>query len=372
MKSKFIAMACCAATLVSCSNTTLTISGEIENMPDSILYVSILDENFELSSIDTLKVENNKFFFKGYNAEQEECVILHTKDKIIGQLFVGNDNVEIKGDAQNPQDIDIEGSALTDTLISFLENIPEQENLASLAQQLRTVGNDIDRRNSIMEEINAARAEQMAYIKHFINGKSSSPIGPFIFINNMTIYSFEEADSMTATFLKAMPNHKYAIKLRAEFEKTRPLYEAQQRVAIGQMAPDFTLMDINGNVVSLSDTRGKIVLLDFWASWCKPCRQNNKTLVEAYDKFSDSFLEIVSVSIDDDQEKWKSAVAEDKLPGIQLIDNETDSIAKLYCIQSIPCCYLIDTDGKITSKDVGGKNIFADIEALAKKYKTDK
>ena len=333
--------------------------------------MSVLDEEFKLKDIDTAKITDDGFSFTGHYFEQEECVILHSKKAILGQLFVGNNNVHITGDINKPEDIKVEGSPLTDKMQQFLKEIPEQETLQRLSQQLQLAGNDIDRRTSIIEEIRSAREEQMAYIKHFVNSNITSPLAPFIMANNMTIFSFEEADTLITKFMEAMPNHKYTVALRSEIERVRPIHEASMRVQVGCIAPDFKLPNINGDTISLSDVRGKVVLLDFWASWCAPCRQNNQTLVEAHNKFSDTLLEIVSVSIDKEEDKWKEAVKEDKLPGIQLIDKE-GIVANTYCVQSIPCCYLIDSEGKISSRDVEGRNIFADIEKMLNNYKETK
>lgn len=371
MNKHCISLVLCAAIFAGCNKSELTITGKLDNLSDSTIYMSVLDEEFKLKDIDTAKITDDGFSFTGHYFEQEECVILHSKKAILGQLFVGNNNVHITGDINKPEDIKVEGSPLTDKMQQFLKEIPEQETLQRLSQQLQLAGNDIDRRTSIIEEIRSAREEQMAYIKHFVNSNITSPLAPFIMANNMTIFSFEEADTLITKFMEAMPNHKYTVALRSEIERVRPIHEASMRVQVGCIAPDFKLPNINGDTISLSDVRGKVVLLDFWASWCAPCRQNNQTLVEAHNKFSDTLLEIVSVSIDKEEDKWKEAVKEDKLPGIQLIDKE-GIVANTYCVQSIPCCYLIDSEGKISSRDVEGRNIFADIEKMLNNYKETK
>ena len=371
MKKVYGVLICCAAMLTCCGKKELTIVGNVDNIGDSLVFMSVLDETFNLQDIDTAKVTDDGFKFSGHDFSQEECVIIRTQKSLIGQIFVGNDNVVIEGDNSKPQEMVIKGSQLTDKLQNFIDNIPEQDNLRKLSIQLENVGNDIDRRSAIIEEINNAREEQKAYIKHFVNSNITSPIAPFVMAHNMTIFTFEEADTLTEKMLKALPTHKYTNTLRNSLEKQRPLHEAMMRVQPGRMAPDFKLPNINGDTITLSDSKGKIVLLDFWASWCKPCRQNNETLVEAYNKFSDLNLEIVSVSVDKDEAKWKEAVKEDKLPGVLLIDKE-GKVARTYCVETIPCCYLIDSEGKIQSKDVGGRNIFADIEAMLKKTQEGK
>lgn len=368
---KHIAIACCVASIVSCNKSQLTVTGKVDNIGDSIVYLSVMGEGFEWENIGSSMITDDGFSFTGQSLDQEMCLFVRTENQIVSQIFNGNGSVHITGDANRPDEMTISGSPLTNKMTDFFKNIPQQEALERLTKQLEIIGNDEERRSVIEEERNSIIEEQIAYIKKFVNENMSSPLGTFIMTNFITCFDFEEADTISAKILEAQPTHVYAITLRKLIENQRTMYEAMKKVEIGCEAQDFTLTDINGKTVKLSDTRGKVILLDFWASWCKPCRQNNQTLVEAYNKFSESVLEIVSVSLDKDEAEWKKAVEEDKLPGILLNDKE-GTVADLYCVQAIPCCYLIDSEGKITSKDVGGKNIFADIEALVKEYKTEK
>lgn len=118
-------------------------------------------------------------------------------------------------------------------------------------------------------------------------------------------------------------------------------------IPINQPAPGFTQNDINEKPVSLKDFKGKYVLLDFWASWCEPCRRENPNLVEVYKEYHDKGLEIISVSLDDDKNAWKEAVIKDNLPWTQLSDlkGEQNEAAKLYNVTALPYNYLINPDG---------------------------
>lgn len=137
--------------------------------------------------------------------------------------------------------------------------------------------------------------------------------------------------------------------------------DAGKNTAIGAQAMDFTQLDQNGKPVKLSDFRGKYVLIDFWASWCGPCRDENPNLVEAYNRFKDKNFTVLGVSLDrpDGKEAWLKAIKDDKLAWTQVSDLKfwNNEVAKQYGIQSIPANFLIDPDGKIIAKGLRGDDL---------------
>lgn len=143
--------------------------------------------------------------------------------------------------------------------------------------------------------------------------------------------------------------------------------EAQPRQ--GQMAGEIALPSVAGDTLRLSSLKGKVVLLDFWASWCGPCRSSNKELTKLYPKYKNKGFEILAVSLDDDFSKWKAAIAKDKVTWLQV--NEPGGweakTAMQWNISAIPTSFLIDKEGKLLAMDLAGKEL-----EKALKYLIDK
>jgi peroxiredoxin len=138
----------------------------------------------------------------------------------------------------------------------------------------------------------------------------------------------------------------------------------------GKSAPEIKLKDIEGQTFTLSSLKGKVVLLDFWASWCMPCRKNNPNLVALYEKFKGDGFEILGVSIDENNEAWKKAVEKDGLTWKQVVDNNGWQAKSTYNynIDAIPASFLIDQNGVIKGVNLEGR----ELEGAVKKLLTAK
>ena len=136
----------------------------------------------------------------------------------------------------------------------------------------------------------------------------------------------------------------------------------------GQTAAELSLPDLNGKMISLSGLKGKVVLIDFWASWCGPCRHNNPKLVKLYKKYHDQGLEIYGISLDEDADNWKKAVRHDKLTWIQVIDDKgwEASSSTLYGVDMIPSSFLVDKQGVIRTVNAEGPELESSVRELLK------
>lgn len=160
--------------------------------------------------------------------------------------------------------------------------------------------------------------------------------------------------------------------LNASLRNTDMGKELEQRIiaagitGIGKDAPAFTQNDVNGKAVSLADFKGKYVLVEFWASWCAPCRAGNPNLLKQYQLYKDKGFEIISVSLDNVKEKWVDAIAKDGLPWIHVSDLKgwNNAVGRLYGVRAVPQSYLLDKDGKIIGNTLRDETLNAKLAQI--------
>jgi peroxiredoxin len=165
---------------------------------------------------------------------------------------------------------------------------------------------------------------------------------------------------------KRFPKSKKIAKLSGDVNNQTESKQTEDLV--GKEAPLFEMPDVNGRTISLASLRGKYVLVDFWASWCKPCRMENPNVVAAYQQFKDKNFTVLGVSLDKNKEAWVNAIKEDGLAWTHVSDLKQwqSSVVSLYQIEGIPFNVLLDPQGKVIAKGLRGEDLLTQLAAIVK------
>ncbi|MBB3054518.1 TlpA disulfide reductase family protein [Mucilaginibacter gotjawali] len=254
----------------------------------------------------------------------------------------------------------VTGSKINDDskrLIGQLKPINDRANALNAEKKRASEAqlNSADFQNKMETRFKELQIEQKAVIKMFILSNPNS------YLSILALYSVGgpspdpgELDTLYNSLSPELKNMEAAKVFKTQLDALR-------HTSVGVMAPDFTQNDVNGVPVKLSSFRGKYVLLDFWASWCGPCREENPNVVKAYNKYKDKNFTILSVSLDkpEGRNSWLSAIKTDGLSWTQVSDLKfwNNEAATLYSITSIPSNFLIDPNGKIVAKDLRGGDL---------------
>lgn len=336
------------------SDGTLIISGTLSNPPTGIITLSkFVEDRSEV--IDTLEIDGSGEFNYTLVSENPEFYELNLMGKKMVRLALFKDDVVLGFDFNDPNSLNIEGSEDSKNMLkveALMEDYQEEINQLNSAYYEAMTNKDQVAIKAIQEKAINLEQNHGERVKAVITEMDGSfaALAAIGMLNPKNDFQF--MDSLVTKLNEDYPNTKIILTLVQQLEEMRVL-------SIGQVAPEISLPDPNGNMVNLSDLKGKYVLIDFWAAWCKPCREENPNVVRLYNQYKDKGFEVFGVSLDRTKDAWVKAIAEDQLTWTHVSDLKyfNSEAAATYQINAIPATYLIDMEGNIIAKDLRGPSL---------------
>ena len=321
--------------------------------------------NNQPSTIDTATVANGKFSFSGSIGQIDVNFLFVEGEQVNTPFIVEEGIIEVNLLQENLKAMELAGTPSNNDLQVYRQETETfAKNMNAIVTEIQTANNLGDNllAQDLQQQYTDLQGKLIDYEKDFIKTNIDSYISALIldrFLNQKTM-ARNEINDIFNTYSDRIRSSKAGIKV------SNIINAPVNPTAIGELAPLFEGPTPTGDRFVLESFRGKVTIIDFWASWCRPCRIENPNLVRLYKRMHDKGLEIVGVSLDRNKASWERAITDDGLNWnhVSNLQYWADPIAQLYSVRSIPAAFVLDREGRIVAKNLRGAQLDAKIEEL--------